>query len=100
MKKVKVKKVKVKKVKVKKVKVKKVKVFSQVWLWYNLESPFHASLDGKLDSQLEWTATYRRDSTIVAPYAKVSSCFSSIRQDRKLKSFLFSVERLDRKSKS
>ena len=67
-----------KKVKVKKVKVKKVKVFSQVWLWYNLESPFHASLDGKLDSQLEWTATYRRDSTIVAPYAKVSSCFSSM----------------------
>lgn len=44
---------------------------SQVWMWYNLESPFHASLDGRLDSQLDWTATYRRDSTIVAPYAKV-----------------------------
>merc|ERR1712012_374726 len=40
----------------------------QVWLWYNLESPSNTFL--KNMSMLDWTATYRRDSTIVTPYAK------------------------------
>ena len=43
----------------------------QVWLWYNLESPNHASLKNVFQL-LDWTATYRRDSTIVTPYAKVT----------------------------
>ena len=36
---------------------------------FTLESPLHISL--KLDN-IDWTATYRRDSTIVAPYGKWS----------------------------
>ena len=41
-----------------------------MWLWYNLESPLH-SHTGAAGGLVEWTATYRRESTIVAPYAKV-----------------------------
>ena len=39
----------------------------ELWMMYLLESPFHSTsnLNG-----VDWTATYRRDSTIVAPYAK------------------------------
>ena len=36
---------------------------------FTLESPLHISLD--LDN-VDWTATYRRDSTVVAPYGKWS----------------------------
>ena len=43
----------------------------QVWLWYNLESPSHATLKNVFQL-LDWTATYRRDSTISIPYAKVT----------------------------
>ena len=39
----------------------------QLWMIYLLESPFHVS--SRLNGY-DWTATYRRDSTIVAPYAK------------------------------
>ena len=78
---------------------------SQVWMWYNLESPFHASLDGKFESQLDWTATYRRDSTIVAPYAKVlifslgMLLLKLLGWTWKLKAVLLSVESLHRNSK-
>ena len=37
----------------------------QLWMIYNLESPLNSHMSG---SQCDWTATYRRDSTIVAPY--------------------------------
>ena len=37
----------------------------QLWLIFSLESPLHCFIDSP---QLDWTATYRRDSTIVAPY--------------------------------
>ena len=37
----------------------------QLWMIYNLESPPHSYIAGE---QCDWTATYRRDSTIVAPY--------------------------------
>ena len=48
------------------------KAAGQVWMWYNLESPLHSSLDPAMARVMDWTATYRRDSTIVAPYAKVT----------------------------
>ena len=38
-------------------------------MWYNLESPSNSFI--KNVSKLDWTATYRRDSTIATPYAKV-----------------------------
>lgn len=43
---------------------------SQVWVMFLLESPYHTpSLQGSA-SLFNWTATYRHDSTIVAPYEK------------------------------
>jgi len=39
----------------------------QVWLVYNLES---AQTRPWIDSKANWTASYRRDSTLVAPYGK------------------------------
>lgn len=42
----------------------------QVWILYMLESPYHTpGLQGVKDV-FNWTATYRHDSTIVAPYEK------------------------------
>ena len=42
----------------------------QAWLLYMLECPHHtASLAGRQHS-LNWTATYRQDSTIVTPYER------------------------------
>ena len=37
----------------------------QLWMIFTLESPPHSGMSSK---RLDWTATYRRDSTIVAPY--------------------------------
>ena len=37
----------------------------ELWMIYNLESPLNSHISGE---QCDWTATYRRDSTIVAPY--------------------------------
>ena len=48
-----------------------------MWLWYNLESPLHSSIDSTMAGAIDWTATYRRDSTIVAPYAKVTHTMPS-----------------------
>ena len=39
---------------------------SQIVLWFQLESPKHAAASGVVN----WTATYRRDSTLNAPYYK------------------------------
>ena len=39
----------------------------QLWMIFLLESPFHVST---MLNKFDWTATYRRDSTIVAQYAK------------------------------
>ena len=39
----------------------------QLWLVYNLES---AQTRPWIDSKANWTASYRRDSTLVAPYGK------------------------------
>ena len=37
----------------------------QLWMIFTLESPPHSHITS---TSLDWTATYRRDSTIVAPY--------------------------------
>ncbi|CAG5121936.1 unnamed protein product, partial [Candidula unifasciata] len=42
----------------------------QKWLLYLLESPYHTPGLGPLADLVNWTATYRHDSTIVAPYEK------------------------------
>ncbi|ELU14773.1 hypothetical protein CAPTEDRAFT_132452 [Capitella teleta] len=41
-----------------------------VKIWYELESPYHSPPTHMLDYNINWTATYRRDSTIVTPYEK------------------------------
>ena len=41
---------------------------NQIWIYYNLESPTNTYFEQS--SHFNWTATYRRDSTLVAPYAK------------------------------
>ncbi|XP_041450757.1 glycoprotein 3-alpha-L-fucosyltransferase A-like [Drosophila obscura] len=41
----------------------------QVWMLYNLECPYNTR-KLKVPDVINWTATYRRDSTIVAPYSK------------------------------
>ena len=42
---------------------------NQIWLMYTLESPLHTPFVDDKDL-IDWTATYRTDSTIVAPYRK------------------------------
>ena len=43
---------------------------NQVWVMYQLESPYHSSSFNQLAKRTNWTATYRRDSVLVAPYEK------------------------------
>ena len=43
---------------------------NSVWVWYELESPLHSGATGLMNNHVNWTATYRRDSTIVAPYER------------------------------
>ncbi|KAK3727706.1 hypothetical protein RRG08_032663 [Elysia crispata] len=42
----------------------------QVWIIYMLESPYHTPGMQAYKGMFNWTATYRHDSTIVAPYEK------------------------------
>ena len=44
-------------------------VHHQVWIYYMLESPQN-TYENSLSNKVNWTATYRRDSTLVAPYEK------------------------------
>lgn len=41
----------------------------QIWILYFLECPYHTQ-NIKHPSAINWTATYRRDSDIVAPYER------------------------------
>lgn len=41
------------------------KKVGQLWMIFNLESPANSQFSGE---ECDWTASYRRDSTIVAPY--------------------------------
>ena len=43
---------------------------SQIWILFNLESPHHTSLYTGQNNVVNWTATYRTDSVMVAPYEK------------------------------
>ncbi|CAB0009609.1 unnamed protein product [Nesidiocoris tenuis] len=45
------------------------KVNRQVWILYLLECPYHTQ-HVKYNDVFNWTATYRRDSDVVAPYEK------------------------------
>jgi hypothetical protein len=42
----------------------------QIWAVFMLESPYHTASYSSFGGVMNWTATYRRDSTIVAPYEK------------------------------
>lgn len=42
----------------------------QIWILYLLEAPYFTPDLRKFKGQFNWTATYRRDSDIVAPYEK------------------------------
>lgn len=42
----------------------------QVWIWYQLECPYHSQWLGKAGGVFNWTATYRHDSDIVTPYQR------------------------------
>ncbi|GFO50580.1 glycoprotein 3-alpha-l-fucosyltransferase a [Plakobranchus ocellatus] len=48
----------------------------QIWAIYMLESPYHTP--GLTAAVYNWTATYRHDSTIVAPYEKFVPYNSSV----------------------
>lgn len=43
---------------------------NQIWTLFMLESPYHTSGLSAFAGQYNWTATYRHDSDIVAPYEK------------------------------
>ena len=44
---------------------------NQIWVWYQLESPYHSHGFSSISpSVINWTATYRRDSVLVTPYEK------------------------------
>lgn len=42
----------------------------QIWILWLLESPFNSMPLGAFENHINWTATYRSDSTIVTPYEK------------------------------
>ncbi|XP_060078748.1 glycoprotein 3-alpha-L-fucosyltransferase A-like [Ylistrum balloti] len=48
----------------------KTKQEDQVWIIYNLEGPLATPDYYLLDNLFNWTASYRRDSTIVTPYER------------------------------
>lgn len=43
---------------------------SQIWILYLLEAPYFTPNLRRFNGHFNWTATYRRDSDIVAPYEK------------------------------
>ncbi|KAK9719064.1 Glycosyltransferase family 10 (fucosyltransferase) C-term [Popillia japonica] len=51
----------------------------QVWILYFLECPYHTQ-NVKLHDVFNWTATYRRDSDIVAPYERWTYYNPEVRQ--------------------
>ncbi|XP_041365193.1 glycoprotein 3-alpha-L-fucosyltransferase A-like [Gigantopelta aegis] len=51
---------------------------NQIWVLFMLESPYHTSGLSGYKNVFNWTATYRHDSTIVAPYEKFVPYNSSV----------------------
>jgi len=56
---------------------------SQVWILYFLECPYHTQ-HVKFNDVFNWTATYRRDSDIVAPYERWAYYDESVKQNLRL----------------
>ncbi|KAH3882516.1 hypothetical protein DPMN_006456 [Dreissena polymorpha] len=52
---------------------------NQVWILFMLESPYHTPGLFSYANQFNWTATYRHDSDIVAPYEKFVPFSESVR---------------------
>lgn len=52
---------------------------AQIWMIYFLECPYHTQSIRQADV-FNWTATYRRDSTLVAPYEKWMYYDETVRQ--------------------
>ncbi|XP_055335097.1 glycoprotein 3-alpha-L-fucosyltransferase A-like [Paramacrobiotus metropolitanus] len=52
----------------------------QIWIMYALESPFHTPSFTTSKTVYNWTATYRLDSDIVAPYEKYVLYNPAVRQ--------------------
>jgi len=50
----------------------------QIWMIFFLESPYHTPGLSSFNNQVNWTATYRRDSTMVAPYERFTYFNSSV----------------------
>ncbi|CAH8511747.1 unnamed protein product [Schistosoma turkestanicum] len=48
---------------------------NQVWLAYHYEAPPHSRLNKLLGEKINFTATYRHDSTIHLPYGKIIEIF-------------------------
>jgi len=53
----------------------RVKPPGQIWMMYLLESPAYTGKFHHVDDLINWTATFRWDSTIVTPYAKFVPTF-------------------------
>ena len=51
---------------------------NQIWMMYNLESPINTP--DVPENMFNWTATYRSDSTIVAPYGRWQYYDNNVRQ--------------------
>ena len=60
---------------------------NQIWILYMLECPYHTPGLSSVKNLFNWTATYRRDSTIVAPYEKFRFFNASQTQKKQMKNY-------------
>ena len=58
----------------------------QIWLAFQLESPLHSSFSTTANF-INWTASYRHDSTIVAPYEKWVYFDESVKTTKQVKNY-------------
>ncbi|XP_050408377.1 glycoprotein 3-alpha-L-fucosyltransferase A [Patella vulgata] len=60
---------------------------NQIWILFMLESPYHTPGLSAYQDIFNWTATYRHDSTIVAPYEKFSPFNESVQTKPQTKNY-------------
>ena len=60
---------------------------NQIWALFVLESPYHSPSFTNSRNLFNWTATYRHDSTIVAPYEKYVPLNASLLTRNPIKNF-------------
>ncbi|XP_029636394.1 glycoprotein 3-alpha-L-fucosyltransferase A [Octopus sinensis] len=60
---------------------------NQIWVLYMLECPYHTPGLAGVKNLFNWTATYRHDSTIVAPYEKFQYFNESVKQKEQVKNY-------------